>query len=110
MAVIQNKWVEKKPKKKSSDKLEPSNEPKPCHLNVSRANRSKSLRGIRKQMQCKSCGYPDSHVVETKKDERLNQIIRRRECIKCGVRYNTQENISTRPGYKTSSPKKVLDR
>jgi hypothetical protein len=48
MAVIQNKWVEKKPKKKSIDKVEPSSEPKPCHLNISRATRSKSLRGIRK--------------------------------------------------------------
>ncbi len=61
-------------------------------------------------MICKSCGYPDSHVVDTKKDERLNQIIRRRECIKCGVRYNTQEHIHNRPNYKTPPPKKVLEK
>jgi transcriptional regulator NrdR family protein len=62
-------------------------------------------------MQCKSCGYPDSHVVDTKRDERLNQIIRRRECIKCGVRYNTQEHIhSNKPNYKTPPPKQVLEK
>lgn len=48
MAVIQNKWVEKKPKKKSTDRVEPSSEPKPCHLNVSLATRSRTLRGVRK--------------------------------------------------------------
>ena len=61
-------------------------------------------------MICKSCGYPDSHVVDTKRDEKLNQIVRRRECIKCGVRYNTQEQIHNRPNYKTAAPKKVLDK
>ena len=48
MAVIQNKWVEKKPKKKSSDAPAVSGEPKPCHLNVSLATRSRTLRGVRK--------------------------------------------------------------
>ena len=64
-------------------------------------------------MQCKSCGYPDSHVVDTKRDERLNQIIRRRECIKCGIRFNTQENFredKKTSEYKTPPPKKILEK
>ncbi len=61
-------------------------------------------------MQCKYCGYPDSLVVDTKHDEKNNQILRRRECIKCGIRYNTQENIRINPNYTTVPPKKVLER
>lgn len=61
-------------------------------------------------MLCKVCGYPDSRVVETTHDEKFNQIIRRRECVKCGVRYNTQEQIHSRPNYKTQPPKKVLEK
>jgi len=67
-------------------------------------------------MLCKSCNYPDSRVVETKQDDRRNQVLRRRECIKCGVRYTTQENLREnynlgRPSsYKTPPPKKVLEK
>jgi transcriptional repressor NrdR len=64
-------------------------------------------------MQCKTCGYPDSRVVETTRDDRINQIYRRRECIKCGARYTTQEhfreNYKNAP-YKTEAPKKILDK
>ena len=59
-------------------------------------------------MQCKACNYPDSHVVETRRDDRTNQIIRRRECIKCGTRYTTQEHIHDRPNFKTPPPNKIL--
>lgn len=48
MTVIQNKWVEKERKKKAVDEAKPSSEPKPCHLNVSLATRSRTLRGVRK--------------------------------------------------------------
>jgi len=61
-------------------------------------------------MHCKACNYSDSHVVETKRDERTNQIIRRRECIKCGVRFTTQENLHHNPNYKTPPPRKVLEK
>lgn len=61
-------------------------------------------------MQCKSCGYPDSHVVDTKHDDLANKIIRRRECIKCGLRYNTQEQAHDRRSYKTKSPNKILEK
>lgn len=62
-------------------------------------------------MECKTCGYPDSKVVETNKSDDLKQIYRRRECIKCGVRFTTQEH--SRDNYKrvphtTNQPKSVL--
>jgi transcriptional regulator NrdR family protein len=62
-------------------------------------------------MLCRQCGYPDSQVVETKRDDIRNQIIRRRECIKCGVRYTTQESIhASRPNYVTPKPRGILEK
>lgn len=61
-------------------------------------------------MQCHSCSYPDSRVVETKRDDRLNKIVRRRECIKCGVRFTTQENIRENPNYQTPPPRRILEK
>lgn len=64
-------------------------------------------------MHCKSCNYPDSRVVDTTKDDKTNQIYRRRECIKCGSRFTTQEhfreNYKNSP-YKTSPPRAVLEK
>lgn len=48
MTVIQNKWVEKERKKKAVEKDNRSEEPVPPHMNVSRASRSRTLRGVRK--------------------------------------------------------------
>ena len=42
-------------------------------------------------MQCKSCEYPDSHVVHTYKHDLKNLIERRRECLRCGMRFTTTE-------------------
>jgi transcriptional repressor NrdR len=42
-------------------------------------------------MKCISCDYPDSHVVSSEKKETNNLIRRRRECLRCGVRFTTQE-------------------
>ena len=64
-------------------------------------------------MQCKSCNYPDSRVVSTTRDERTSQIYRRRECVKCGARYTTQENLRdnyVHPAFKTPPPKQVLEK
>ncbi len=61
-------------------------------------------------MQCHKCRYPDSRVVETTKNERTNQIMRRRECVKCGIRFTTQEDLRDEPNYKTPAPKRVLDK
>ena len=43
-------------------------------------------------MLCPKCKYPDSHVVQSYKDN-YEMHLRRRECIKCGHRYTTQENM-----------------
>ena len=63
-------------------------------------------------MQCTSCQYPDSRVVETKRDDGRNLIHRRRECIRCGVRFTTQEDIrhESKPTYKTPPPKRMLEK
>lgn len=64
-------------------------------------------------MQCKSCNYPDSHVVKTTQDEKTNQIYRRRECIKCGSRFTTQEHLRENykgSNYKTPPPNKILQK
>ena len=65
-------------------------------------------------MQCKACNYPDSRVVETTRDTRTNQINRRRECIKCGVRFTTQEHArdadAKKTEYKTKPPSKILEK
>jgi transcriptional repressor NrdR len=63
-------------------------------------------------MLCKNCNYPESRVVETRQDDNLNQIRRRRECIKCGLRYTTQEHLRDvkKSSYKTTPPKRVLEK
>ena len=63
-------------------------------------------------MQCRSCNYEHSRVVDTYANERTNQIIRRRECIKCGKRFSTQEHIrDIKPStYKTSPPNKIFEK
>jgi len=44
-------------------------------------------------MQCKSCKYPDSHVVYTKHDDLNQKIERRRECLRCSARFTTHEKL-----------------
>lgn len=64
-------------------------------------------------MLCRQCGYPDSRVVHTDRDDKRNQIYRRRECIKCGSRFTTQEHFREnyeRMPYKTTPPRKVLEK
>ena len=61
-------------------------------------------------MQCRNCNYPDSRVIDTTKDDRTNQVMRRRECIKCGSRFTTQEHLHTKPNYKTPSPRRILEK
>lgn len=46
-------------------------------------------------MQCTRCKYFGSRVIDTNKDEGRNLVTRRRECIKCGNRYTTQEAYRT---------------
>ena len=44
-------------------------------------------------MQCPGCKYPDSHVVYTTHDDFKNMIGRRRECLRCGLRFTTHEKL-----------------
>jgi transcriptional repressor NrdR len=42
-------------------------------------------------MQCKGCGYSQTHVVYTRHNEKTKGTRRRRECMRCGLRFTTQE-------------------
>lgn len=44
-------------------------------------------------MQCLKCKYPDSRVVKSLHDDMKNLIQRRRECLRCGARFSTQEKL-----------------
>lgn len=44
-------------------------------------------------MQCTGCKYPDSHVVYTKNHDIKHAIERRRECLRCGLRFTTHEKL-----------------
>lgn len=62
-------------------------------------------------MECKLCKYPDTKVVSTRKDDKFNQTYRRRECVKCGGRFTTQEHFRENYKYKpwkTTPPLSVL--
>lgn len=43
-------------------------------------------------MDCPGCKYPDSRVVETNPNGH-DMIRRRRQCIKCGLRFTTAEQV-----------------
>ena len=47
-------------------------------------------------MQCPSCRYEDTAVIDSRESEDGNSIRRRRECIKCQYRYTTYERMETR--------------
>jgi len=59
-------------------------------------------------MLCKSCQYPDSSVVYTRHDEKRNLTERRRECLKCGMRFTTHEKLREPSNYKITPPLHVL--
>ena len=42
-------------------------------------------------MKCSSCNYPDTRVVRTHLNDHQGMIKRRRECLRCGVRFTTDE-------------------
>ncbi len=47
-------------------------------------------------MQCPTCKYPYSEVIDTRHDDKQQNIKRRRGCLRCGLRYTTQEQIKAR--------------
>ncbi len=48
-------------------------------------------------MKCMFCGCQDSKVVDSRAVEETNSIRRRRECLNCGKRFTTYENIEETP-------------
>ena len=48
-------------------------------------------------MKCKYCGFEDSKVIDSRLSEDGCSVRRRRECLKCGKRFNTFEEYETIP-------------
>lgn len=48
-------------------------------------------------MNCPSCGFDDSKVVDSRTTDAQDAIRRRRECLKCTTRFTTYERRETRP-------------
>ncbi|MBO4962837.1 MAG: transcriptional repressor NrdR [Clostridia bacterium] len=48
-------------------------------------------------MKCMFCGCLDSKVIDSRANDEGTSIRRRRECISCGKRFTTYENIETTP-------------
>lgn len=44
-------------------------------------------------MQCKYCKYPETSVVRTTHHDFKNLTERRRECLRCGLRFSTHEKL-----------------
>jgi len=44
-------------------------------------------------MLCTGCKYPHSEVVYTRHDGIMNLKTRRRECLRCGLRFTTHEQL-----------------
>ena len=42
-------------------------------------------------MRCPFCGEPETKVIDSRLVGEINAIKRRRECISCGIRFNTSE-------------------
>lgn len=47
-------------------------------------------------MKCPCCGYPEDRVIDTRSARDGAAIRRRRECLKCGYRYTTFEEVEAR--------------
>ncbi|MFI3252857.1 MAG: transcriptional regulator NrdR [Eubacteriales bacterium] len=48
-------------------------------------------------MKCPYCTYHDSKVIDSRPAEAGAQIRRRRECLECGKRFTTYEEVETYP-------------
>lgn len=48
-------------------------------------------------MKCPYCEYLESKVIDTRTLEEGNSIRRRRECLKCGKRFTTYEQVESVP-------------
>ena len=48
-------------------------------------------------MKCIYCGSEDNKVLDSRNNDELNSIRRRRECLTCGRRFTTYETVETTP-------------
>lgn len=48
-------------------------------------------------MECPSCGYAESKVIDSRPYADNSEIKRRRECLSCGYRFSTYERLEERP-------------
>ena len=48
-------------------------------------------------MKCPFCGFEESKVIDSRPTDEGQRIRRRRECLKCGKRFTTQEIIESLP-------------
>src|SRR6476619_3887749 len=48
-------------------------------------------------MKCPFCGFENDKVVDSRESKEADSIRRRRECLKCGKRFNTYERIDEIP-------------
>ena len=48
-------------------------------------------------MRCPKCGCESSRVVDSRPSERTDAIRRRRECVRCGMRFTTYERREEMP-------------
>jgi transcriptional regulator NrdR family protein len=44
-------------------------------------------------MLCLNCEYPNLRVVSSERDYARNIVKRRRECLRCGTRFTTNESF-----------------
>lgn len=44
-------------------------------------------------MQCVKCNYPHTRLVKIVQSDNGYYTTRRRECVKCGARFTTEENL-----------------
>lgn len=63
-------------------------------------------------MKCPYCGYEESKVIDSRSADDGERIRRRRECLKCGKRFTTNEVIETVPiiVVKRDKSREVFDR
>jgi len=48
-------------------------------------------------MNCPTCGFAESKVIDSRTSDSQEAIRRRRECLQCGARFTTYERIEERP-------------
>lgn len=63
-------------------------------------------------MRCPKCGFDESKVVDSRPSENNEAIRRRRECVRCGMRFTTYERREENPllVIKKDGTKETFDR